>query len=255
MSESGRGWRAKEPDGTLRRMQRATDPEQRRGEAGAKVARIGQRRAKPPPASFWTSLKAAASGVGGVIASQRNMKLHVLSADAVIIVGMALPFDLSMRSTLLFAIGVVFFAEILNTGLESLVDLFVGEFHRLAMLAKDAAAAGVLVFAVITVLVLTDMLWTRWDLVTSHLDAVWRSVAFGVPLLISEAIGLFALRRGPGATLRLLLSGALAVPLVLASKDPIFSGVLLALLGLAAWARHAFPSRTGRGAPAPAEPT
>ena len=121
------------------------------------------------------------------------------------------------------------------------------------MLAKDAAAAGVLVFAAITVLVLTDMLWTRWDLVTGNLNAVWRSVTFGVPLLISEAAGLFAIRRGLGAPIRLALSVSLAAPLVVASTDPIFSGVLLALLILAAWARHAFPNRTGRGAPAPQE--
>jgi len=45
------------------------------------------------------------------------------------------------------AIGLVFAAELLNTALEAVVDLVCPEQHPLAKLAKDCAAAAVLVAA------------------------------------------------------------------------------------------------------------
>lgn len=227
------------------------------GELPAREREAGEERARPwkrqgleaPKGSFALSAKAALAGVARCVACQRNMKLHVLSALMVTIVGMALPLDLSTRVALLFAVAIVFFAEILNTGLEALVDLYIGDYHRLAMLAKDAAAGGVLVLAAATVLILAEILWQRWDLVTGNLDAVWRSVQFGVPLVGVEAFGLFVVRRGWLALVRAALAGALLFPLVVHSKDPIYSGLAVGLVLLAALSRHSFPSRTGRGAP------
>jgi len=196
------------------------------------------------------SFRAAFTGVLRTVATQRNMQLHVVSALMVMIVGMALPLDLSTRVALLFAVSLVFFAEILNTGLEALVDLYIGEYHRLAMLAKDAAAGGVLVLAIATVLVLAEILFLRWSLVADNLDAVWRSVTFGVPLVGVEAVGLFWMRRGALSFMRLAIALGLLTPLVLDTRDPIFATVAVILVLMSAYARNAFPSSTGRGAPA-----
>lgn len=201
------------------------------------------------PNGLQESFRAALTGVLRCVASQRNMKIHVLSALMVMIVGMALPLDLSSRVALLFAVAIVFFAEILNTGLEAIVDLYVGEFHRLAMLAKDAAAGGVLVLAIATVLILTETLHSNWDLVLLHQDAVWRSVRFGIPLVAVEALGLFVLRRGIASWLRLGSALCLLLPLAFHSRDPIYTATAFALVGVSFYARHAFPKRTGRGAP------
>lgn len=195
------------------------------------------------------SFRAAYAGVARTIATQRNMKLHMLSGLMVLIVGMALPLDLSSRVVLLFAVAVVFFAEILNTGLEAIVDLFIGEYHRLAMLAKDAAAGGVLVFSVATVLVFGEILYRKWELVTGNIDAVGLSVVVGVPLVISEAVGLFVLRRGFLASIRLVISIGLVVTLAFNAEDPIYAGLSIALVLLAAHARANFPQEPGRGAP------
>lgn len=195
------------------------------------------------------SFQAAAAGVARTVATQRNMKVHVLSGQAVLIVGMALPLDVAARVALLFAVSLVFFAEILNTALEAVVDLFIGSFHRLAMLAKDAAAAGVLVLAAATVSVFATILWHRWALVVDNLEAVQRSVLFGVPFLGLEALGLFAWRRGAKSAVRLVLALGLLAPLVRHSHDPIYAALAVVLAGLAAYARHAFPARTGRGQP------
>lgn len=195
------------------------------------------------------SFRAAIAGVLRTIAAQRNMKIHVVSALMVIIVGMALPLDLSSRVALLFAIAIVFFAEILNTALEAFVDLHIRDYHRLAMMAKDAAAAGVLVLAATTVLVLSEILWTEWQVVVDNIEAVTRSVLFGVPLVIVEIAGLFLVRRGPLALLRVVVSLALLLPLVRSSVDPIYAILAVILVLVAAWARWSFPRMAGRGAP------
>ena len=51
-------------------------------------------------------------------------------------------------------IGAVLVMEILNTALESLVDLTVGQtYHELAKVAKDCAAGAVLMAAIVAVLI------------------------------------------------------------------------------------------------------
>lgn len=195
------------------------------------------------------SFRAAIAGVLRTIASQRNMKIHVVSALMVLIVGMALPLDLATRTALLFAIALVFFAEILNTALEAFVDLHVRDYHRLAMMAKDAAAAGVLVLSCFAVVAFLEILWVEWDIVTSNLASVQHSVLFGVPLVVLELLGLFLVRRGAAAWLRLVASCAFLTPLLLETRDPIFAGMAVLLVVTAFLARLLFPQRAGRGAP------
>jgi len=192
------------------------------------------------------SFRAAIAGVLRTVATQRNMKVHVVSGLMVMIVGMALPLDLSVRVALLFAVSIVFFAEILNTALEALIDLFVHDFHRLAMLAKDAAAGGVLVFAVTTVLVLGDILVTEWHIVADNTDAVMRSCLFGIPLAVNEALGLFVVRRPVLHAVRLVVSGALLVPLIAHATDPIFAICAVILVIVSAAARLGYLPRDPR---------
>ena len=171
------------------------------------------------------SFRAAIAGVLRTIAAQRNMKIHVLSGLMVLIVGMALPLSLDVRVALIFAVAIVWFAEILNTALEAFVDLHIRTYHRLAMMAKDAAAAGVLILASATVVVLLEILYTQWHVVTENLPAVQRAVMFGVPCVIVEAVGLFVVRRGALAVVRLLASLGLLAPLVASTRDPFFAGL------------------------------
>jgi diacylglycerol kinase (ATP) len=184
-----------------------------------------------------SSFRVAIAGVLRTAATQRNMKVHVLAGLMVMIVGMALPLELSVRVMLLFSVSIVLFAEILNTALEALIDLFVTDFHRLAMLAKDAAAGGVLVFAVTTVLVLAEILWSQWHLVVDNLDAVVRSLIFGVPLVALEAAGLFVIRHRALQLVRLVVSALLLAPLVAHSADPIFAFVAVIFVCIAVAAR------------------
>jgi diacylglycerol kinase (ATP) len=194
------------------------------------------------------SFRVALVGVLRTVATQRNMKGHVVAGLTVMIVGMALPLDLATRVSLLFAVSIVFFAEILNTALEAVIDLFVTDFHRLAMLAKDAAAGGVLVFAATTVVVLAEILWHEWRIVEENVDNVFRSCLFGIPLVFSEIVGLFLVTRRHTQVIRLTLSLFLLAPLVVHTVDPFFALVAVGLV-LVAFAARVFYVPRAEAAP------
>ncbi len=183
------------------------------------------------------SFRAAGWGLLTTLATQPHMRVHVVSAVMVMIVAMMLPLDLGSRTALLFAVALVFFAEVINTALEHFVDLHIQEFHVAAMRAKDAAAAGVLVLSVATVAVLGDILWHQWSVVVASAAAVRRGVLYGIPLTVA----VIALLWGPDRVALKALLGvaalALAVPLWLSSNDPVSSAVLGLLILLAAIAR------------------
>ena len=205
------------------------------------------------PRPFWrgfvASFEAAIAGVLRTVATQRNMKIHTTAALMVMLVGMALPLDLATRAALIFAIAAVMFAEILNTALEAIVDLFIGTYHRLAMLAKDAAAAGVLLLAVGATVIFFDIIIVNWQLVQQSIDQVWRYALLGAPLAAMQILILFGPRKGLWPNLATVLGLALLGPLIAWSSDPLFSaGAVLVFLSARA-ARVFFPGRKPHGAP------
>jgi len=198
--------------------------------------------ARPARAGLLKSFRHAYEGLI-VACGQRNMKVHVVSAVLVCLVGSGIRLGLAEKVSLIFCVMLVFFAEILNTALEAIIDLFVKDFHRLAMLAKDAAAGGVLVFAVTTVFVLAEILWMQWHVVMQNIDAVVRSCAFGIPVVLLEAAGLFVVRRTAVQVARAAASLALLAPLVLHTRDPFFAALAVVLVVMAFVARAFYVPR------------
>lgn len=94
-----------------------------------------------------SSFNYAFQGLVYVFRHQRNMRVH-LSLAVLVLLG-SLFFDLSRLELLavLFAIALVFMAEMLNTAIEAAVDLVTSSFDPKAKIAKDAAAGAVLVAA------------------------------------------------------------------------------------------------------------
>lgn len=109
------------------------------------------------------SFSAALAGITYTIRTQRNMKIHMLAALCVTLVSLFLGLNLTARAAILFSIALVFFAEIINTAMEAIVDLYVEKFHQFAMVAKDAAAGGVLMLAIIASLLFSNILWVHGD--------------------------------------------------------------------------------------------
>ncbi|WP_299028810.1 diacylglycerol kinase family protein [uncultured Thermanaerothrix sp.] len=90
----------------------------------------------------------AFSGLGYVLRTQKNAWIHALVTFLVIALGLWLRLDLTRWALLIFAIGLVWLSEAFNTALEAFIDLVNPDTHPLARIAKDTAAAAVLVAAI-----------------------------------------------------------------------------------------------------------
>ena len=98
-----------------------------------------------PRSNFWRSFLFAGQGVWHAVRHQRNMRVHLAAAVAAVVAGLVLKISAVDWACVLLAIGLVLTAEMLNTVVESLVDLYTDEYHPLAKIAKDTAAGAVLI--------------------------------------------------------------------------------------------------------------
>ena len=140
------------------------DPTSRRGlhqasEAGIgaanKVRRLGAWQvASDLPASF----RYAAQGLIYGFRSQRNFRINVVTGACVFGLGLWLQLPLPQLAVLVLTVAAVLVLELINTATEAVVDLAIGrQFHPLARIAKDCAAAAVLV-AALSALVIAALL-------------------------------------------------------------------------------------------------
>ncbi len=100
---------------------------------------------KTSNSNFLDAWKHAIDGIIYATTTQRNVKVQLIIAVLVVIV--SLFFDLSRAEFLcfLFTIILILFAEMCNTAIETVVDLYVDVYHPKAKIAKDVAAGGVVV--------------------------------------------------------------------------------------------------------------
>lgn len=136
----------------------------------------------PAPSTFVASLGYAWAGLIHTAVHQRNMRMHLISAVLVGLVGSGIPLGLAEKVTLVFCVVLVLFAEMLNSALEQLVDLATQQFDPKAKLVKDIAAAAVLVLAAGTAVIFAAVLVHNAEAVLSHLPEIQRQVWVGVPL-------------------------------------------------------------------------
>jgi diacylglycerol kinase len=99
------------------------------------------------------SFHCAFAGLGHVIRTQRNAQIHTAATAAVIALGVGLSLSARDWALIAAAIGAVWAAEIFNTAIEALVDLVSPGPHPLAGIAKDCAAAAVLITAITAVVI------------------------------------------------------------------------------------------------------
>ncbi|MBI2120168.1 MAG: diacylglycerol kinase family protein [Parcubacteria group bacterium] len=99
------------------------------------------------------SFKHAWDGIWYSLTTQPNFQVHVIAAFAVIFAAWYFQVTKVEWIMLLFAIALVFVAEMLNTAIESVTDILILEFNKHAKIAKDVAAGMVLLSAVFAVVV------------------------------------------------------------------------------------------------------
>lgn len=104
--------------------------------------------------SLTTSFRYAWMGISYAFQTQRNFRVHVFVGVLAIGLGIGLRANVVELAVIGLTIGLVLAMELINTAIESVVDLTVKQnYHDLAKIAKDCAAAAVLVAAIAAVLV------------------------------------------------------------------------------------------------------
>lgn len=134
----------------------------------AKVAAPEPPRSSTPgrEGSSWTvasnllvSFQYAWSGIAYAYKTQRNFRIHTAIGTLAIGLGLFLHLSSVKLAVIGLTIGAVMAMELLNTAIESVVDLTVGQsYHELAKVAKDCAAGAVLIFAIAALLVASVLL-------------------------------------------------------------------------------------------------
>jgi diacylglycerol kinase (ATP) len=185
-------------------------------------------------AGFLGSLAHAWNGLIHTVVHQRNMRVHIVAAMLVGLVGSGIPLGLAEKVTFIFCVLLVMFAEILNSALEQLVDLAVQQFDEKARVTKDAAAAGVLLLAIGTVVIFAAVLVHNWTAVAENLLAIRRQVILGVPLVTCAGVLMTRQEKRSVIDLACFVGGcALVAALALASTSYVFTALTFGLLVVA----------------------
>jgi len=90
------------------------------------------------------SFNYAFDGVVYAFKTQRNIRLHCLSAGIVLLVSLVLKLTKVEIIILLGVIAFVIVTEMINTAVEVAIDMITREQHPLAAIAKNVAAGAVL---------------------------------------------------------------------------------------------------------------
>ena len=107
-----------------------------------------------------TSFLYAAKGLGYSFSTQRNFRIHVGFALGALGLGFFLGLNKSDLAIMALTATSVLVVELLNTAIESVVDLAIGKrFHPLAQIAKDCSAGAVLVASISSVLIAVLLLF------------------------------------------------------------------------------------------------
>ena len=100
------------------------------------------------------SFKYAFSGIYYVLKTSRNFRIQLIFALTSLMIGFLLRISLSNYVILVATIMSVLILEILNTSIESIVDLVVKkEFSTLAKISKDTSAGAVLLASINSVII------------------------------------------------------------------------------------------------------
>ena len=99
------------------------------------------------------SFKYAFTGIITAFKTEQNMKIHVLIAVLVIIMGVFFKIIKLEWIMFIFEIVMVLTAELFNTAIETIVDMITQEKNEKAKIAKDISAGAVLLTAIGAVIV------------------------------------------------------------------------------------------------------
>jgi diacylglycerol kinase (ATP) len=109
--------------------------------------------------SLFLSFKYAWAGIRYAFITQRNFRIHTIVGTLAICLGLFLQVSSVEMAVVALTCASVMILELLNTAIESVVDLTVKQtYHELAKIAKDCAAGAVMIAAIAAVIVASFIL-------------------------------------------------------------------------------------------------
>lgn len=95
----------------------------------------------------------AIEGIRFALAYGRNFKIQIGFGIIATLLGLVLKINPSEWAVLILIIALVLILELVNTTIETVVDMVSLKFHPLAKIAKDVAAGAVLIASLASVLI------------------------------------------------------------------------------------------------------
>ena len=103
--------------------------------------------------NFFEALNQSIKGIQYVLKNERNIRIQILFAIIAIIFGIIFKLSGTEFMILFFTIGLVIFAEIMNSAIEFVFDLYSEEYNEKIKIGKNIASAAVLCVAVISIII------------------------------------------------------------------------------------------------------
>lgn len=148
---------------------------------------------------LWHSFRAAGAGVVTAWRKGRNMRFHALAGYTVLVLGYWIGLPRAEYALLMFVVALVAGAELINTAVETAVDLKIDGYHPLAKEAKDIAAGAVLLSAVAAAGAGAILFYPRLPEVA---DVLWLRFSRPGPGTLAAAAGFVLLLAGWLASFR-----------------------------------------------------
>ncbi len=192
------------------------------------------------PSRWLEKVNCAIEGILWTARSQRHMRIHFAAAVVVLLLACLLKVTALEFILLTFAVILVMFAELVNTALETVVDLVSPEYHLLARRAKDVAAGAVLIASIGAVVIgyitLSQYLmpWSPGGI--SGIGQAPEELSVISVLAVAILVVLLKARFGKGMPLHggmpsghSAVAFSIATSIILAGVDPVLSLLVLAM--------------------------
>jgi len=125
--------------------------------------------------NFFEAWGNATNGIIYSATTQRNIRIQLVLAVIVMVLSLFYGLNTAEFLCLLFAVFMVIFAELINTAIETVVDLFVDVYHPKAKISKDVAA-GAVVLAACNALVVWYFIFFKEENLKAISDSIFNNM-------------------------------------------------------------------------------
>jgi diacylglycerol kinase (ATP) len=119
-----------------------------------------KRMTKTGIARIWAAFFYSLNGLRFAISNEAAFRQETCIIVVLLVALLVLPLSLFWKALLFFATASILVVELLNSAIESVVDIVSPEYHDLAKRAKDLGSAAVLVSIVFAILLWTGAIFT-----------------------------------------------------------------------------------------------